>query len=211
MPAIYKFRVTFEDHDDVHRDIEVRSTQTFEDLHLAVQKAINFDNKHPASFYMSDAAWTRGKEITLRDLKEDEKGKVLSMKKSRLVDFINDPHQRFYYLFDFSVRWGFYVELIKILLKEEPGTDYPRVVKTAGKAPVQYKVVKPGKGDTVEEESAPPKLVEEEEQVFAGLADEEGVDKIEEGDGGEITNEEGDEEGDMDIGDFDISGEEEEK
>jgi predicted double-glycine peptidase len=31
--ALYRFRVTFEDYDDVMREIDVKSNQTFEDLH----------------------------------------------------------------------------------------------------------------------------------------------------------------------------------
>src|SRR5437762_2397 len=41
--ATYRFRVTFEDYDDVTRDIEIRSTQTFEEFHHAIQNAIGFD------------------------------------------------------------------------------------------------------------------------------------------------------------------------
>ncbi len=31
--AVYKFRVSFEDYDDIHRDIEIKSNQTFADFH----------------------------------------------------------------------------------------------------------------------------------------------------------------------------------
>jgi hypothetical protein len=140
MAAVYKFRVTFEDHDDVFRDIEIISTQTFEDLHHAIQQSIGFDASKPASFYMSDGNWTKGKEISLNGIPEGNKGKIPTMKSSRLCDFIADPHQRIYYVFDFSAHWSFYVELYKIHLKEEPGVNYPKMVKTAGIAPKQYGV-----------------------------------------------------------------------
>ena len=64
--AIYRFRVTYEDHEDVYRDIEIKSIQTFEDLHHAIQEAIGFDKSKPASFYMSDDYWRKDQEITLR-------------------------------------------------------------------------------------------------------------------------------------------------
>ena len=32
--AIYKFKITFEDYDEVCREIEIKSNQSFEDLNL---------------------------------------------------------------------------------------------------------------------------------------------------------------------------------
>ena len=136
--AIYKFRVTYEDHDDVYRDIEIKSGQTFEDFHNAIQKAIGFDNAHPASFYISDDYWRKGMEITLR--KEDAgdgKSKKL-MAKSKLAGFIEDPHQKMVYVFDFKVQWTFLIELTKINLGE-PNGEFPKCVKSSGTAPKQYK------------------------------------------------------------------------
>ena len=41
--AIYKFKITFEDYDEVCREIEIKSNQSFEDLHRAIHAAIGFD------------------------------------------------------------------------------------------------------------------------------------------------------------------------
>lgn len=136
--AIYRFRITFEDQDDVSRDIEIRSTQNFEDLHLALQNAIGFDASKEASFYMSDDNWKKGKEISSRILSEEEATSVKTMKNSRLCDFIADPHQKIYYVFDFSSQWTFHIELIKIIPQVDPSASYPRCVRTHGEAPRQY-------------------------------------------------------------------------
>lgn len=136
--ANYRFRVTFEDHDEVSRDIEVRSTQTFEEFHYAIHNAIGFDGSKQASFYMSDDNWKKGKEISNKETNDDESGLISSMKKSRLCDFIADPHQKIYYIFDFSNPWTFQIELIKINREDEPGASYPRIIKTSGEAPKQY-------------------------------------------------------------------------
>ena len=74
---MYKFRVTFEDHDEVSRDIEIKSNQTFMDLHKAIQSAIGFDGAQLASFYMSNDYWVKGKEITSA---ENDKGIALMEK-----------------------------------------------------------------------------------------------------------------------------------
>ena len=66
--ATYRFRVTFEEYDDVTRDIEIRSTQTFEELHYAIQNAIGFDASKPTSFFLSDDNWKKGKELSTREI-----------------------------------------------------------------------------------------------------------------------------------------------
>lgn len=139
--ALYKFRVTFEDLDDVYRDIEIKSNQTFEDLHKGILQSIGFDNKHEASFFMSNDYWKKGKEITLKD---NGNGTPL-MNVSKLAPFILDPHQKILYTYDYNAMWNFYVELIKILPKEEESVTYPRVVKSAGTAPKQYGATNLGK------------------------------------------------------------------
>jgi hypothetical protein len=142
--AVYRFRVTFEDYDDIHRDIEIKSTQTFEDLHHAIHNSIAFDAAKPSSFYMSDDYWKKGKEITNRELNEEESSKCALMNTARLCDFIADPHQKIYYVFDFTSNWTFHVELIKIVVSEEPGAKYPRCIKVTGEAPKQFGITNLG-------------------------------------------------------------------
>lgn len=136
--AVYRFRITFEDQDDVSRDVEIRSVQTFEDFHFAIHSAIGFDASKQASFYISDDHWTKGQEITNRELKESEKDTVITFRRSRLCDHIADPHQKFYYIFDPEAQWAFRIEMIKILPAEELAVTYPRCIKVTGEAPKQY-------------------------------------------------------------------------
>ena len=56
------------------------------------------------------------------------------MENIRLSKFIDDPHQKFYYIFNFDRPYDFHVELIKIL-KEEEGKEYPALFKSVGVAP----------------------------------------------------------------------------
>lgn len=166
--ALYKFRVTFEDYDDVTKDIEIKSNQNFEDLHRAIQAAIGFDAAHTASFYMSNDHWIKGEEITLA---ENSQGIPL-MRQSKLSNFILDPHQKIYYVFDPNVLWSFYIELIKIQVREEDNVNYPRCVKSAGMAPKQYGATTLGNVSTdfdfLEEAG-----IDKEEHDEEGLPDEE--------------------------------------
>src|SRR5687768_3442912 len=111
--AIFRFRVTFEDYDDVYRDIEIKSSQTFRDFHETIQQSINFDNKHGASFFVSDDFWRKGTEITL--LKDDVEEGVKLMEKTKIATLVEDPHQHFVYVYDQNVQWSFHIQLLKIL------------------------------------------------------------------------------------------------
>src|SRR5690606_17408265 len=59
------------------------------------------------------------------------------MEDARLNQFIVDPHQKFYYTYNFERPFDFHVQLIKIL-KEENGKTYPLLVKSIGTAPKPF-------------------------------------------------------------------------
>src|ERR1700744_2766263 len=135
--ALYRFRVSFEDYDNVVREIDVKSNQTFEDLHRAIHQSTGYNPEFPSSFYISNDQWTKGEEITyLPNQKRIDRG-VSLMDKVKLLSFIDDPHQKFYYTFNFDRPFDFHIELIKIL-DETPGVTYPFVAKSNGEAPKQF-------------------------------------------------------------------------
>jgi hypothetical protein len=136
--ALYRFRVTFEDYDDVTREIDVKSNQTFEDLHRAIHQSTGYNCEYPSSFYISNDQWMKGEEITyLPNQRRIDRG-VSLMEKVKLSSFIDDPHQKFYYTFNFDRPFDFHVELMKIILEDAPGVTYPAVIKSVGEAPKQF-------------------------------------------------------------------------
>jgi len=136
--ALYRFRITFEDYDDVMREIDVKSNQTFEDLHRAIHQSTGYNPEYPSSFYISNDQWTKGEEITyLPNQRRTDRGVPL-MEKVKLSSFIDDPHQKFYYTFNFDRPFDFHVELMKIILDDAPGVVYPAVTKSVGEAPKQF-------------------------------------------------------------------------
>lgn len=145
--AIYRFKVAFEDNEEVYREIEIKSTQTFEDFHNIIIQSISFDNQHNASFYISDDYWRKGDEIVLRPSESSENGNrkkqettvvKKQMNKCKMASLIDDPHQKFVYVYDLKTGWTFLVELLKIV-PDDAKVSYPRVAKSAGEAPKQYK------------------------------------------------------------------------
>lgn len=195
--AVYRFKVTFEDNEEVYREIEIKSTQHFEDFHNIIVQSIGFDNLHTASFYISDDYWRKGDEITLRPLDDDDtdlrKRKGLppkkQMNKCKIATVIDDPHQKFVYVYDLKTGWSFLVELLKILA-DDPKSSYPKCVKTVGEAPKQYKTsaVVPPVVDDEDLEDEP--HVDDEAYVNAHAEDETALLEGEEGEEEEAAEEE---------------------
>lgn len=136
--AVLKFRIYFEDDDSVYRDVAVKQTQSFLQLHQVILKAYEFDNKHAATFYRSNDQWQRGREISLEKYDKEYKVAPLLMAETAVGSEIRNPNQRFIYTYDFVKNWNFQVELIKVEKEENPKLDYPVVIRTEGIAPSQY-------------------------------------------------------------------------
>ena len=43
--AVYRFRVSFEDNEEIYREIEIKSFQNFEDFHNVITQSIGFSRK----------------------------------------------------------------------------------------------------------------------------------------------------------------------
>lgn len=136
--AILRFRIYWEDDDAVYRDIALKHTQTFKELHEAILKAFEFDNKHKATFYRSNDNWQRGREISLEKYDKPYKAEPLLMEQTQISSEIKEPNQKFVYVYDFNKNWTFLVELINISKDENPKYTYPVVLRTEGIAPSQY-------------------------------------------------------------------------
>lgn len=132
--AIYRFRVTFEDYEDVYRDIDMPSKGTFIELHQEIHKSTGYNAEVSSSFYVSNDQWKKGTEIAFLPSARKKVNGVLLMEDIRLSKFIDDPHQKFYYIYNFDRPTDFHVELVKIL-KEEEGKDYPSIFRSVGQAP----------------------------------------------------------------------------
>jgi Plasmid pRiA4b ORF-3-like protein len=136
--AILKFRVYLEEDDAVYRDIVIKHTQTFADLHYTILKAFEFDTKHQATFFRSNDAWLRGREITLEKYDKDYAAPPLFMQETTLGSEIKDTNQKFVYVYDFVKSWIFQVELINVSKEESAKTEYPSVSRKEGIGPQQY-------------------------------------------------------------------------
>ncbi|MEO6837109.1 MAG: hypothetical protein ABI261_01635 [Ginsengibacter sp.] len=136
--AILKFRVYWEEDDSVYRDMVIRHTQSFLELHNGILKCFEFDNKHHATFYKSNDSWQRGKEITLEKYEKEYKVAPLLMGETLVGSEIRDPNQKFIYVYDFHKLWTFQLELINVNKEENAKLSYPSCIRSEGIAPSQY-------------------------------------------------------------------------
>ncbi len=175
--AVYKFKLTFEEYDDIYRMIEIKSSQTFFEFHKAILDSIGFDQKQLASFYMSNDSWKKEQEICLEDMSDpddEESIPMPTMKESRLSMFINDPHQKIIYVYDFMEMWTMHLELVGIEIKEKAGTKYPVCSKSFGLAPKQYdKVQRFGLVDENEFDEITKNYLDKSDEIPGEISDDE--------------------------------------
>lgn len=133
---IYRFRVILDNDtkDDIFRDLEIKQTDTLEDLHNIITQSFGFDGSEMASFYLSNDLWEQGEEISLFDLSED--GSARLMHETSLDSVVHREQTKLIYVYDFLSLWTFYVELAEIV-EETEGHDYPNLLFVQGQVPDQ--------------------------------------------------------------------------
>lgn len=136
--AILKFRIYFEEDDSIYRDVAIKHTQSFFDLHLAILKSFEFDSKHQATFYRSNDNWARGREISIEKYDKQYKVEPLIMANTTIGSEIKNPNEKFIYTYDFVKGWTFLVELINVSKEENSKISYPATIRSEGIAPSQY-------------------------------------------------------------------------
>ncbi len=134
---LFKFRVYWEDDDNIYRDIVLKTGQTFHAFHEAILTAFEFDHKHKASFFTSNDNWHRGREIASDVLVNKKDAPALAMIKTPVSALLEKPDEKFVYTYDPAKKWTFLVELIGIEKEDDSKKDYPLCVKKEGVAPAQ--------------------------------------------------------------------------
>jgi hypothetical protein len=142
----YKFRLIFDEIEDFVRDYEILADQTFKDFHdIIVESISGLEGNELASFYICDRKWEKKTEITLiemdsdknKDYMEEDNIPKVIMSESVLSDFIDDPHQRLIYEYDFLNIKTFYIELLKTseVTKAASKKKYPLCSNAFGEMP----------------------------------------------------------------------------
>lgn len=112
--------------------IEIESSSTLEELHLAIISAVKFDNDHLYEFYIS-----RTERSGDRLQFDDENGEIFKKTIENLYPL--EKGKKLYYLFDYGDHWLFKISKSRSKPQEpKPRIKYPRLLSTVGKTPEQY-------------------------------------------------------------------------
>ena len=114
-----------------YRVIRCLPTHTFEDLHLAIQKAFEFDNDHLYSFYLD------GKKYSNYSVNSPFSEEPPFTDETCLGDERLLHKQRILYLFDYGDCWEFNI-ILDIKYDGNVTFEKPEIIKTVGEAPEQY-------------------------------------------------------------------------
>ncbi len=117
---------------DWSANIELDESATLEDLHDAIQDAVDFENDHLYCFFLSRTDRSRSREFF-----DDENGLIFS---KTLKDLFPLPNKQcLFYLFDWGDEWVFKISSSR-KRPHEPvkRVKYPRVESESGIKPVQY-------------------------------------------------------------------------
>jgi hypothetical protein len=122
------FEVSSSEVSEFKRLIHIDPDQTFQDLHQIIQNTSNFDESQLASFFLTDDLWKRKIEICSLDSGISSTNQ-LSMRKTKLNEYITIAGQKLVYVFDFFNERLFYLELKEKLMKtdlKEPFVSYEK-------------------------------------------------------------------------------------
>lgn len=177
----YRFRILSEDNEDFLMDIDLKASQSFLDFHQAIKQFCNITTNELASFYICDDKWRKKTEIMLIEMGEEDevdenitKKPVLVMENAIMNKIIDNPHQKFLYIYDFIKMHTFYIELMQI--KEcSPSTEYPALVKKEGELNLRNTSGMLGFLDEEEIETLPE---EEDDPFFGSDADPDELDNL---------------------------------
>jgi len=125
----------------VERKIELRETQTLDDLHeTIIYKSFGWDDPHLYSFHFDNVPYSENKDMEYTcddevDVSLD--GSRPNSSGVKLMSLNLKKNQKFLFVFDFGDDHQFGIS-VKGFGEVEKGKKYPAVLEENGKAPRQY-------------------------------------------------------------------------
>lgn len=165
--SVYKFRVMYEEDENIFRDIEVRPNQSFAEFEDLLITAWGLPAEGKGHFFVSNDRLQKVKSFDHR--KPIKKGESQYM--PMILNYVDNPHQKFLYEYTGRQDLSFYIELV-IIGYEKPGTDYPRIVKSSGPSPVKKEDMYKHIGATSLSAGATEGLDEDDSQLLKGFGTE---------------------------------------
>jgi hypothetical protein len=124
---------------EVTRKIEMRDTQTLDDLHYSIIfDALGWKDGHMYSFHLDNTPYgARDKEYNCMPQPDPDTGEKPKPTSMKLKDLKLEVGQRFLFLFDFGDDQEFGIEVVGSG-RSRSKAPYPMFIGRKGKAPKQY-------------------------------------------------------------------------
>ena len=123
----------------IYRAFEIAGTSSLHALAQAIVHSFDFDFDHAFGFYSKLKGNIYDSPVRYElfvDMGEGE-GDARSVKRTRVIEAFPSVGAKMRFLFDYGDEWVFLVELVSRKPKESK-VKLPRLLISAGKAPVQY-------------------------------------------------------------------------
>jgi hypothetical protein len=121
----------------VYRDFEILSSKYLYDLAGEIVGVFGFDFDHAFGFYSKLTGDVFDSPVSYELFADMGESKARSVKRTRIVEAFPAIGTKMTFLFDYGDTWRFQIEAIG-RNRKEPGSKYPRLIKTIGEAPEQY-------------------------------------------------------------------------
>jgi len=162
--AIYRFRVFWDENENVERVIQIKSHQTFEEFYKIIVESFQLPTiDTSASFFTSDDYWDKHLEITYKE--EDIQGGEKLMRKTKISSLIEQPHQRFVMVYDQNLQLTFNIELLKIESEKlvDEIENFPKVISSKNKIPKRRTTIQTKRNNDLNSTSNLPNTISDEE------------------------------------------------
>jgi len=131
--SVYVFKASLVGFRGVTRTIAIRSGQTLDDLHKALQWAFDWDDDHLYSFWLS-GKFSDGVVTEYTSPVAAERGYRSALVRLDRLGLVKG--QKIAYVFDFGDEWR--VRLTLSAIRPVDDAYYPQIVASRGKSPPQY-------------------------------------------------------------------------
>jgi hypothetical protein len=136
-PTTHIFRASL--NGKLYRDIELDSSQSLHDLAEAIVQAFDFDLDHAFGFYSKLTGHYHDSPVKYElfadlDDGESDAGSVMN---TTIAEAFPDVKSQMLFLFDYGDQWEFKVRVTG-MGKLDPKAEYPKILKSVGKALPQY-------------------------------------------------------------------------
>jgi len=132
---VFQFKIISDKVEDFALHIDADATNTFFELHEAIQDECKYDPSELATFFLADEEWDKGVEIAMFNNPAEQHNPVPTMKNTTLSDCLKEKEDKVIYVFDVINQKSLYIELNEIVMEKK--LKAPVVTFNRGMAPAQ--------------------------------------------------------------------------